>query len=80
MQLTTITPDARHIRRAVRGILRGQPREFVTPENGYVSRNAKRVDMRIDAGFTIDGEQVAGEEGRAVSLTADDVVQFISGR
>ena len=80
VRLTTMTPDARQLRRALPGILSGEPNAYMTTENGYSSCNAKRVDMRLNAGFTIDGEQFPGEEARAVSLTADHVVRFISGR
>ena len=45
--------------------------------NGYVSRNAQRVDLRMDCGFTVDGELEAPVADRIVSLTADTRVPFV---
>jgi hypothetical protein len=50
---------------------------FVTEQNGYVSRNAKRVDLILDCGFTVDGELFDPVPGRHVALTANHTVQFV---
>ena len=62
---------------AIPGILRGRPRRWVTPEAGYVSRNAARVELRLDCGFTIDGEMVDPQPDHTVTLTADRSVSYV---
>lgn len=74
---STIASDAHRIPSALAGILRGRPRAHVTEENGFTSRNAGRVELSLDCGFTIDGELFAPESGQHVELTADDTVQFV---
>jgi hypothetical protein len=49
----------------------------VGPETGYESRNVRRADLKLDCGFTVDGELFDPEPGRTLSLTADTVVRFI---
>lgn len=62
---------------AIPGIMRGRPRSWVTPEAGYVSRNAARTELRLDCGFTVDGELVDPQPDRTVTLTADRTVSFV---
>ena len=77
VRLTTVETGAQRLGRAVPGILRGRPLPWVGPETGYESRNVHRADLKIDCGFTVDGELVDPEPGRTLSLTADTVVRFI---
>ncbi len=74
---STIASDGYRIPSALTGILRGKPRSHVTEENGFTSRNAGRVELCLDCGFTVDGELFDPEPGRRVELTADDTVQFV---
>jgi hypothetical protein len=62
---------------AAPGILRGRPRSFVTPENGYESENAHRVQIAMSCGFTIDGEIFAPEPDEQVELSADRRLAFV---
>jgi len=77
VQFTTIASDAHRIPRSLVGILRGKPLPFVKEENGYTSRNAKQVEMRLDCGFTVDGELFDPKPGRQVTISADDTIQFV---
>ena len=77
VQFTTIRSDARPRLGAVPGILRGRPKAWVTRERGVSSVNARRVEVQLDCGLTIDGEQIAPEIGRIVSITADSIVRFV---
>jgi hypothetical protein len=62
---------------AAPGILRGRPRPWVTPENGYESANAQRVRIAMGCGFTIDGELFAPEPDEVVNLCADRRLTFV---
>jgi diacylglycerol kinase (ATP) len=77
VRFTAMVSGAHRMGAAFPGMLRGKPASFVTPENGYISRNLKRVKMRLDCGFTVDGELVPGSPGRILAITADDRLRFL---
>jgi hypothetical protein len=77
VRFTAIASDARYTKSAAVGVLRGRPRPWVTPENGYHSRNVDRAELRIDCGFTVDGEIFAPEPDEIVTLSADHRVTFV---
>jgi diacylglycerol kinase family enzyme len=77
VRFTGIGVAARRKRRAALGVMRGRPRAFVTPENGWTSRNVERGELAFDCGFTIDGELFAPEPGEVVTLAADRRVAFV---
>jgi hypothetical protein len=77
VRFTSVRTGATQLWRAAPGILAGRPGAVVREQNGYLSRNAKRVELRMDCGFTVDGELVAPESGRIVSVSADDTVRFV---
>ena len=77
VRFTSIAADADGFARALPGILAGRPPKHVNERNGYISRNARRVDLRMDCGFTVDGELIGPEPDRVVSITANDVVRFV---
>lgn len=77
LRLTTVDADARDLRRAAPGILRGRPAPWVGPALGYDSRNVHRADLLLDCGMTVDGELWAPEPGREANLSADHTVGFV---
>jgi diacylglycerol kinase (ATP) len=77
VRFTSMASGSHRMGTAIPGILRGKPASFATSENGYTSRNLKCAELRIDCGFTVDGELVSGETGRVVTITADDCVRFV---
>lgn len=77
VRFTAMASGAHRMATAFPGILRGRPAAFVTPENGYTSRNVKCADLRLDCGFTVDGELVPEEPGRILTITADSCLRFL---
>lgn len=77
VRFTSIATGAEQFAKAAPGVLRGRPRPFVREESGWTSRNVKRAELRLDCGFTVDGELIAPEPGRSVTLTANDRVSFV---
>jgi diacylglycerol kinase (ATP) len=77
VRLTCFATGAHKFGHAIPGMVRGRPRPFVTPENGYTSTNSKNVDMRLDCAFTVDGELVEPSPSRILSITANERVRFI---
>ena len=49
----------------------------MNPENGYTSRNVDRAELRMDCGFTVDGEIFEPEPDEIVTLSADHRVTFV---
>ena len=62
---------------AAPGILRGKPRPFVGPATGYTSRNVKVAELRLDAGFTVDGETIQPRSGEIVRISGDRRIRFV---
>ena len=77
IRFTSMTSKPHRFGVAAPGILRGKPRDWVTPENGYDSTNATRIELRIDCGFTIDGELFEPTPDEVVTLSADRRVTFV---
>jgi diacylglycerol kinase (ATP) len=77
VRFTSIAAEAQHMARSLPRILAGQPGSAVGEATGFTSRNAKRVDLRLDCGLTVDGELLAPERERIVSITADHRVRFV---
>lgn len=77
VRFTALAADATHLVRTLPGILAGRPNRYVREENGYLSRNCKRAELRFDCGFTVDGEQTDPVPGRMISITAENNVRFV---
>jgi hypothetical protein len=77
VRTTAIASRATRSLRAAAGILRGKPKPFVNPENGFESVNAHCVQIRMGCGFTIDGEIFPAEPDEVVRLTADRRITFV---
>jgi hypothetical protein len=77
VRFTAVAAGALWKKRAVPSVLRGRSRPWISPTNGYHSRNAHRVVLRMDCGFTVDGELFAPEADRIVSLAAHERVRFL---
>ncbi|HEY5656636.1 MAG TPA: kinase, partial [Myxococcota bacterium] len=77
VRFTAVASRVQRLGAAAPGILRGRPRAHVTAENGFTSANAERVELRLDSGFTVDGEIFPGQADERVTITADRRVTFV---
>jgi len=77
LRVTCIASDARRFMAAAPGVLRGRPRPWVTPENGYTSRNVELAQLQMGCGFTLDGEIFDQRSSELVTLTPDRRVSFV---
>jgi len=77
VRFTSIAASPRRFGRSLPRILSGQAHGKLHEDDGYLSRNARRVDLRMDCGFTVDGELEAPAPERIVSLTTDTRVPFV---
>ena len=77
VRVTGLAVGCHQMARATPGILRGKPRAWVTPERGYSSENVRVAELRMDCGFTVDGEIVPPDPGQIATISARDCVQFV---
>jgi hypothetical protein len=77
VRFTSIASGSHRLASAAPGILRGKPCSFVKPANGYTSRNVEVAELRLDAGFTVDGEVVEPRSDEVIRITGDRRVGFV---
>lgn len=77
VRLTAIESRAERLWRAALPVLTGHPRPWLTPEAGFTSLRTERVRMRIQCGFTVDGELFDPEPEEAIELSSDDRITFV---
>jgi len=77
VRFTSIASGARRFGRSLPRILSGRAESRLAEGDGYLSRKAARVDLRMDCGFTVDGELEPPVPERIVSLTSDTRIPFV---
>ncbi len=77
VRFTALVSGCERTALAAPGILRGKPAGFVRPEAGYTSRNVEEAELRLDAGFTVDGEIIPPRSGEIVRITGDRRIRFV---
>lgn len=77
VRFTAIAAPCDRIGRAAIGMLRGKPADWVTPKAGYTSRNVEHAELRMNCGFTVDGELWQPDPDRSIALSAERVVHFV---
>jgi diacylglycerol kinase family enzyme len=76
IRTTLVRAGAQRLVRTIPPILFGRPPAFASPEHGYTSANASRVDLVADCEVTLDGELFPIEPGAAYTITAEEGVRF----
>jgi hypothetical protein len=59
-----VSAGFRHLFRALPALAKGHRNRYASPENGYVSVNAREIRLNIDGGFAIDGELFRADRKR----------------
>ena len=77
VRFTSIAAPCTSFGQASVGILRGKPAEWVNEENGYTSRQVECAELRMNCGFTVDGELWQPDPDRSIALSAETVVHFV---
>jgi hypothetical protein len=77
VRFTSIAAPCTSLGRASVGLIRGKPAAWVNPENGYTSRNVEQAELRMNCGFTVDGELWQPDPNRNIALSAETVVHFV---
>jgi diacylglycerol kinase family enzyme len=77
VRFTALAGGCERIAAAAPGILRGKPSSFVQSTAGYTSRNVEVAELRLDAGFTVDGETIQPRSGEIVRISGDRRIRFV---
>jgi diacylglycerol kinase (ATP) len=76
IRYTSIAYPPEHLLRAAPKVLYGWGRATLPPEI-YDSKGARRIELRLDAPFTVDGETFHPLPDQAVVVTAADRARFV---
>lgn len=63
--------------RTLPALLRGRPGRRLTPANGYVSCNARQLELAMDTRFVVDGEIFAPTPGHPLRVAAAGTATFV---
>jgi len=75
---TWLEKPTRKVLRAFPSVIRGKENRHVTPENGYFSHNADRIQLYMDGIFTLDGEMhPASREYGPLSIGNGGTLEFL---
>jgi diacylglycerol kinase (ATP) len=77
LMVTALGYSPRHVLRSAVSVMRGRPNRFATPENGYRSCNADRMELELDSGFTLDGELFAAGPGGRIAVSGERSIFFL---
>lgn len=76
--LTTIQGGAARFGRTILSVLRGRFNRHATPNNGYESFRANRIEMRVDGELNLDGELFVTEGGEIpLIVSVDGPIRFL---
>jgi diacylglycerol kinase family enzyme len=64
LHLTAVSARFRHLFRALPAMAKGRGNRYTSPENGYVSVNAREIRLDMDGAFAIDGELFRADRKR----------------
>jgi hypothetical protein len=77
VRFTAVASGVHRHAAAAPGILRGRPKAFVKSDDGFTSRNVGTAQLRIDSGYTVDGEFIKPRSDEIVRITGDQRVSFV---
>jgi hypothetical protein len=77
VRLTAVASHAQRLARAAPGVLAGRPPSWVAGAPGYTSERTERAEIRMNCGFTVDGELFDPEPEERIELSADRRIVFL---
>jgi diacylglycerol kinase (ATP) len=80
LHYASVRAAPRHWIKALPGLLWGRRNRYVTPDNGYESRNAHRIVIGLDSPFFVDGELFAATPGVPLTLDNGGTARFVTLR
>jgi hypothetical protein len=77
LHYASVRAAPRHWVKALPGLLRGRPNRYVTPANGYDSRNAQRLLLGLHSRFFVDGEMFSPTAGTPLAFADGGSAGFV---
>jgi len=77
LRFTALAAGVPKLGRNAVGILRGRPGPQAQESDGYTSRNLRSLRLRMDCGFTVDGELIAPQPDRLLAVSATEPLAFL---
>jgi hypothetical protein len=77
VRFTAVASGTRRLATVAPGILRGRPRASVKSNDAFTSRNVETAQLRIDSGYTVDGEFIKPRSDEIIRITGDQRVSFV---
>jgi len=78
LHCTWLEKPTQKVLRTFPSLLRGKPNRHLTPDNGYYSQNAGRIQLWMDGPFTLDGEMYqASRECGPVTISCGGTIEFL---
>lgn len=77
VRFTSVASTVRRLAWCAPSVLRGRPGRWVTRENGYTSANARRLELRMACGYTVDGELFDPLPDEVVTVEADQRIRLV---
>ena len=71
LRLTAVSARPRRLLRALPALMNGRGTSCATPDNGYLSCNAREIQLEMDGGFAIDGELFSADPRSGPVLIQD---------
>lgn len=56
LRFSAVAARPKHLLRAMPALMRGRTHRHATPQNGYYSKNAEKIELTMDTQFTLDGQ------------------------
>ena len=77
VRLTAIESRAERLALAALPAMTGRARPWMTPDEGFTSVDTPQARIRMNCGFTVDGELFDPEPEEEIELRADDRIRFL---
>ena len=77
VRFTSVASNTHRLAASAPGILYGKPRAFVKSDDSFTSRNVGTAQLRIDSGYTVDGEFIEPRSDEIVRVTGDQRISFV---
>ena len=77
LRYTAVAYEHQDLLLAAPSFFHGRPNRYLTPESGYTSRNIHEAVLQLKAKCALDGQILAGESPRVLTVTRGGDVDFV---
>jgi hypothetical protein len=77
LRYTAVAYQPQDLLLAAPSFFHGRPNRYLTPESGYTSRNIHEAVLQLETACALDGQILAGESPRVLTVTHGGEVDFV---